>query len=134
MDLEAAAWRRGRVLLFGLIAIFALWSCLAFARDDGRWADQPEHVRQWFNTLRQPETAMSCCGENDAVEADTWVAHPDGSVTATVTNGRGFVPDGTLVHVPRGKVVLGEANPTGHSILFLSPQKTPYCFVMGGGI
>lgn len=135
MHFDPAAWRRGNYLLLGLFALFCLWSAMAFARDGAQWADQPPHIRQWFNSLRQPDNpAVSCCGESDATEADSWVVHPDGSVTATVTNGRGFVPDGTVVEVPHGKVVVGEQNPTGHSILFLSPQKTAYCFIMGSGI
>lgn len=135
MQFDVDAWRRGNLLLLTLLAVFLAYSIVgALARDDGNWADKPRHVRDWFNSLRQPDTQISCCGPADAVEADQYEVHPDGSVTAMVTGGRGYVPDGTVVHVPPGKVVVGRENPTGHSILFLSLSKQVWCFVPNGGV
>jgi hypothetical protein len=109
----------------------ALMVSKARARDlDGRFAGSP--LSEWYNSLKAPDTQGSCCGEADAVEADEWLAHADGSVTATVTNGRGYAPDGTKVEVPAGKVLRGELNPTGHTVLFLSRTGSAYCLVIGG--
>lgn len=101
------------------------------ARDlDGRYAGSP--LSEWYNSLKAPDTGGSCCGEADAVEADEWLVHADGSVTATVTNGRGYAPDRMKVEVPAGKVLRGELNPTGHTILFLSRYGSAWCLVIGG--
>jgi hypothetical protein len=41
------------------------------ARDNGQWADSPATVRQWFQSLMQPDKPyLWCCGEADAFEVD----------------------------------------------------------------
>jgi hypothetical protein len=55
-----------------LAALAALATLLpAAARHNGRWADAPAAIRQWFQSLMQPDN-LSCCGEADAFEADTF--------------------------------------------------------------
>jgi hypothetical protein len=45
----------------------------AVARDNGQRADSSAHIRQRFQSLRQPDQPhMSCCGEADAFEAETF--------------------------------------------------------------
>lgn len=106
----------------------------AHARDNGQWDAISPTTREWFLHLMQPDQpGVSCCGEADAVEADEWRVLRD-HVEATVTNGRGYVPDGTVVIVPLAKMKRDAGNPTGHSILFLSVNRQPYCFVVGAGI
>lgn len=115
------------------LMVLGLAMSKAHARDpDGRYANSA--LSEWYRSLKQPDTGVSCCGEADAVEADEWRVHPDGSVTATVTDGRGYMPNGMVVEVPPGKVLRGEANPTGHAILFLRRDGGAYCFVIGAGI
>jgi hypothetical protein len=114
-----------------VLAFAAVFGRPVHARDlDGRYAGSP--LSEWYNSLKAPDTGGSCCGEADAVEADEWLVHADGSVTATVTNGRGYAPDGMKVDVPAGKVLRGESNPTGHTILFLSRYGSAWCLVIGG--
>jgi hypothetical protein len=37
---------------------------VTLARDSGQWGDSPAYVRQWFQSLMQPDNAaVSCCGE-----------------------------------------------------------------------
>lgn len=102
-------------------------------RDDGRWANNPSNVRQWFNSLMQPDNpSVSCCGEADAVEADTFETEGDHYV-AVITDGRGIVANGTRISVPNIKMKFDKGNPTGHGILFLNSQHQPLCYVTPGG-
>ena len=50
----------------------------AKARDDGQWANVPENIRRWFESLKQPDhPRLSCCGEADAFEADQFEVEGD---------------------------------------------------------
>ena len=50
----------------------------AQARDNGQWNDSPWQVRRWFQQLMQPDNPnLSCCGEADAFEADTFEVDGD---------------------------------------------------------
>jgi hypothetical protein len=53
-----------------LAALAALATLLhAAARDNGQWNDQPPEIRQWFQSVMQPDNPyMSCCGEADAFD------------------------------------------------------------------
>jgi hypothetical protein len=106
----------------------------AFARDDGQWGDRPASIRQWFQSLMQPDRPeMSCCGEADAFEADNFEADGD-SYVAIITNGRGIMPNGTRIPVPNAKMKWDAGNPTGHGIIFLGRNKQVYCYVTPGGV
>ena len=106
----------------------------AKARDDGQWADQPENIRQWFQSLMQPDNPyMSCCGEADAFEADTFEVDGDHYV-AIITNGKGIIPTGTRIAVPNQKMKWDRGNPTGHGIIFIGPQGQIYCYVTPSGL
>jgi hypothetical protein len=105
----------------------------AHARDDGQWGDASQEVRRWFQSLMQPDhPALSCCGEADAFEADTFEVDGDHYV-AVITSGKGIVPNGTRVEVPNEKMKWDAGNPTGHGILFLGRGMTPICCVTPGG-
>ena len=76
----------------------------AAARDNGQWADQPAATRQWFQSLMQPDNpAVSCCGEADAFEADTFEVEGDHYI-AIITDGKGMLPAGTRIPVPNSKM------------------------------
>jgi hypothetical protein len=87
------------------IALFMLAFCApAVARNDGQWVNSPMHIRQWFQSLMQPDNpAMSCCGEADAFEADSFEVVGDHYV-AIVTDGKGVIPNGTRIAVPNAKL------------------------------
>jgi hypothetical protein len=119
-----------------IAALAALATILpAAARDNGQWADQPATTRQWFQSLMQPDNpVMSCCGEADAFEADTFEVEGDHYV-AVVTDGRGVIQPGTRVPVPNAKMKWDAGNPTGHGILFLQVgTMNVYCYVAPGGV
>src|SRR5437660_244702 len=86
------------------VALFLLLSSTALARDNGQWGDSPINVRQWFQSLMQPDNPyMSCCGEADAFEADSFEVDGDHYV-AIITNGKGVIPSGTRIAVPNQKM------------------------------
>jgi hypothetical protein len=106
----------------------------AKARDDGQWANVPENIRRWFESLKQPDhPRLSCCGEADAFEADSFEVEGDHYV-AIITDGKGVIPSGTRIPVPNQKMKWDAGNPTGHGIIFIGPQRQVYCYVTPGGL
>jgi hypothetical protein len=125
-----------------LAALAALSIILpAAARDNGQWADSPANVRQWFQSLMQPDNpAVSCCGEADAFEADTFEVEGDHYV-AVITDGKGVIENGTRIAVPNEKMKWDKGNPTGHGVIFLGMSavadkliRAVYCYVAPGGV
>jgi hypothetical protein len=117
-------------------AIAALTMLLpAAARESSQWADSPAAVRQWFQSLMQPDNpSVSCCGEADAFEADTFEVEGDHYV-AVITDGKGMIAPGTRIPVPNRKMKWDAGNPTGHGILFLQVgTMNVYCYVAPGGV
>lgn len=115
----------------------------AFARGDG-WGDTPANVRQWFQSLMQPDAPyVSCCGEADAYEADDYTVDGD-TIVAVITDERGdtfpsgvtrpHIEPGTKIRVPQGKVKWDAGNPTGHGIIFIGGGSSVYCYVAPGGV
>jgi hypothetical protein len=106
----------------------------ANARDNGQWGDRPASVRQWFQSLMQPDNPyLSCCGEADAFEADTFEIDGDHYV-AVITDGKGVLPPGTRIDIPNAKMKWDKGNPTGHGIVFIGTKGQVYCYVTPGGV
>ncbi|HLH97079.1 MAG TPA: hypothetical protein VKW08_18365 [Xanthobacteraceae bacterium] len=132
---------RGAVkLLYGMSAAllvgggFILSQTPAAARPSPQWANQPKDVRDWFQSLMQPDNpSMSCCGQADAFEADTFEVEGDHYV-AIITNGKGTLPEGTHVSVPNSKMKWDSGNPTGHGVIFIGSSGQVYCYVAPGGV
>jgi len=117
-----------------VIVVLGLLSLPALARDNGQWGNQPAALRQWFQSLMQPDNQyLSCCGEADAYEADNFEVKGDQYV-AIITDGKGVIPNGTRVPVPNQKMKWDAGNPTGHGILFLGTGGQVYCYVTPGGV
>jgi hypothetical protein len=120
-------------VLLILVLVMAAGVVAVKARDAGQWADVPENVRQWFESLKQPDhPRLSCCGEADAFEADSFEAEGDHYV-AIITNGKGVIRDGTRIPVPNQKMKWDAGNPTGHGIIFIGTQRQVYCYVTPSG-
>jgi hypothetical protein len=123
------------MIRFPIAAIAALAMLLpAAARDNGQWGDSPANIRQWFQSLMQPDNpAVSCCGEADAFEADTFEVEGDHYI-AVITDGKGVIPPGTRIPVPNQKMKWDAGNPTGHGIVFIGTNGQLYCYVAPGGV
>ena len=117
------------------IALLLIMLCApAAARDNGQWSNSPLRVREWFQSLMQPDNpAMSCCGEADAFEADNFEVAGDHYV-AIITDGRGVLANGTRIDVPNSKMKWDKGNPTGHGIIFIGTKGQVYCYVVPGGV
>jgi hypothetical protein len=75
--------------MFRIILGLMLLAMPAAARDHGQWGN-----RQWFQRLMQPDNpVMSCCGEADAFEADSFENSGDHYV-AIIQTERGSSPKG----------------------------------------
>jgi hypothetical protein len=117
-----------------IVALHELMVLKANARDSEQWNDRPAFVRQWFQSLMQPDhPRMSCCGEADAYEADTFEIDGDHYV-AVITDGKGVLPPGTRIDIPNQKMKWDEGNPTGHGIVFIGTKGEVYCYVTPGGV
>jgi hypothetical protein len=121
---------------FALLILSALY---AIARPSAQWNSSSPAVAEWFANLMQPDhPRLSCCGEADAFEADTFEVEGDHYV-AIITDGRGVLPTGTRVVVPNSKMKYDAGNPTGHGVIFLgtaiigSSVREVYCYVAPGG-
>jgi hypothetical protein len=118
------------------LAALAALSMIASAagRDNGQWAESPAAIRQWFQSLMQPDNPyISCCGQADAFEADNFEVEGDHYI-AVITDGKGVIPPGTRIPVPNAKMKWDAGNPTGHGIVFIGPQGQVYCYVAPGGV
>ena len=132
------------------VRLFAAWLAAMFAvvhlsaltaRDLGQWQNSDATIREWYQTLMQPDLpTISCCGEADAYWADE--IHVRGGRTfAVITDdrndaprGRPHVDVGTEIEIPPNKLKWDRSNPTGHGVVFLSRQGYVFCFVQPGGV
>jgi hypothetical protein len=113
----------------------------AGARDLGQWKDSDPAIRDWYQSLMQPDApSTSCCGEADAYWADE-IHVRDGRVFATITDDRDdatlhrpHVDIGTEIEIPDHKLKWDRANPTGHGIVFMSRSRFVFCYVQPGGV
>jgi hypothetical protein len=76
---------------------------------------------------------MSCCGEADAFEADTFEVEGDHYI-AVIADGKGVIPSGTRMKIPNQKMKWDRGNPTGHGIVFIGHQGQVYCYIALGGV
>lgn len=114
----------------GLVII----SSIAIARPSPQWRNSPGDIRAWFQSLMQPDNPyVSCCGEADAFEADSFEVEGDHYV-AVVTDGKGEIAQGTRIAVPNSKMKWDAGNPTGHGIIFIGSEGQVYCYIAPGGV
>jgi hypothetical protein len=61
------------VSIAALVLIFAVH--VASAHDSGQWQNSDPTIKEWYETLMQPDvTTASCCGEADAYWCDDYYA------------------------------------------------------------
>lgn len=123
-----------------VVLCFFLFFSAVHARDLGQWEGGDPAVREWFQTLMQPDApATSCCGEADAYWCDE-ISVRKGVTYCTITDDRPDEPlkrphvdVGTEIEIPNHKLKWDRGNPTGHSVVFLSTHRFVFCFVQGSG-
>jgi len=76
-------------------------------------------LSQWFRSLRQPGTGISCCSMADCRTTDYRV----------VGEGYEALIDGTWRPVPPERVLDHTDNPTGRAVVCYLPSKGVLCFV-----
>lgn len=111
------------------------------ARDLGQWENTDPTIREWYQSLMQPDVpTMSCCGEADAYWCDDYYGR-GGKAYCRITDNRPDEPRGrphreigTEFEIPDAKLKWDRSNPTGHGIIFLSRGDFVYCYVAPGGV
>jgi hypothetical protein len=98
-------------------------------------AHDPDHpeLNQWYASVKQPDTGISCCGPSDAYWCNEGAK--GSQVTCTIDDNRSdkrlsrrHVPNGTVVNIPQHKINK-DPNPTGSAVVWLSPADYVWCFV-----
>lgn len=112
--------------------ILALLTLPALARPGPQWADEPEYIRQWFQSVMQPDNpTQSCCGQADAYDVEMAGEGPDGSINVRIIGSLAAYADmiGQIVSVPREKLQTKYGNPTDRYILFMGSQHRVFCLI-----
>ena len=104
----------------GALALASLSHASAF--DDGRYQNADPKIRQWFKSVRSPH-GIPCCDIADG-RRTVWRAAP------IPPGGYEVFVDGEWLPVPPEAIVLGANNPTGDSIVWMTPSRTVRCFVL----
>jgi hypothetical protein len=99
-----------------------------YARDHGQYEDVPQHIRDWFKALKNPQNGRSCCDLSDCARTE---ARTEGN------QWQARAPDGSWITIPADAVVHNQGNPTGEPILCAdAPTEKGWrvlCFVPGPG-
>jgi hypothetical protein len=97
------------------------------ARDTGQRENQPIYAPMVSeaHAARQPAYVVPRSSDSFEIRGDQYVA--------IITNGKGIIPEGTRISVPKNKVKWDNGNPTGHGIIFIGNAGQIYCYVTPGG-
>jgi len=111
---------------------------VTLTRDLGQWTAEPPYIRQWFQSLMQPDNPnVSCCGEADGYEADSFEVEGDhyvAIITGHRPGGPTVLAPGARIPVPNAKMKFDAGNPTGHGIIFIGTAGQVFCYVAPGGV
>jgi hypothetical protein len=92
---------------------------VAYARDDGRYADNP--LKPWFDSLKSKNGF--CCSEADGAPTEY-----------DLREDQYWVPiDGVWTAVPQ-EAVITEPNKLGRAMLWLTNQRKIRCFLPASGV
>ncbi len=125
----------GAFVVLGLIIAINL----AHAKDLGQWSLVDPEIRNWYESLKQPDNpAVSCCGEADSYFCDE---HAEGDQVYCIidddrndeTLKREHIDNGTRIDIPPNKLN-HDPNMVGHGVVFLSRNRWVYCFIGIGGV
>ena len=118
--------------------VFLLFPALIFAwkahaGDPRLWNCTDPVVCAWYPKVLEPDTGRSCCGEGNAFEADEFEIQGDHYI-AVITDGKGYIANGTKIVVPNNKIQPFPLNPTGHGIIFLNSNGRAVCYCPPAGV
>jgi hypothetical protein len=118
---------RRRKVAIAAVALILCPTLGLYARDYGQYEEIPQHIRDWFKALKNPQTGGNCCDQSDCAR------------TEARTHGNGWearAPNGSWITIPADKVVHNQGNPTGEPILCTVEDEEGWrvlCFVPGPG-
>jgi hypothetical protein len=130
MTAEDRMERALRWIMLGAVVFVALMFAVVAA-----FAHDPAHheLDQWYSSVKQPDTGISCCGPSDAYFCDEGAKGQQ--VICTINDDRDdaelkriHVPNGTVVEIPPHKINK-DPNPTGRAVVWLSSYGFVWCFV-----
>lgn len=133
--LEPLLWLVAVGLLVCVLA--AIFSSLpAKARDYGQWEKTSPEVREWYQSLKQPGTNISCCGEADAYWCGA-LTTKDGKMFCEIEDER-VIPHrpprhGEVHEIPQDKI-LDKPNISGHVVVFIGYGNAVLCLALNGGV
>ena len=128
----------GVIVLAALILLSPISVRYSPARDSGQWNMTPPETRNWYESLKQPDTGISCCGEADSYFCDE---HAEGTQVYCIIDDdrnddelkRNHIDNGTRIDIPPNKIN-HDPNIVGHGVVFLSRNQFVWCFVGIGGV
>ena len=94
-----------------------------------------EHA-EWFRSLHQPTTGMSCCSVADCRPVRAAIQqHQDGTAYYAWVDTRTFGPDAPndWVRIPEDKILRQRDNPMGEAVLCWA-RGIIFCFVRGSEV
>jgi hypothetical protein len=118
---------------FFIAALVIAHPAPAHARDPRLWNCVDQVICAWYPKVKEPDTGKSCCGEGDAFEADDFEIEGDHYI-AVITDGKGYIANGTRIVVPNSKIQPLPLNPTGHGIIFLNGNRKAICYCPPAGV
>ena len=95
--------------------------------------------QDWIASVKQPDTAVSCCGDGDAFVADDFEVGPHGEFYAIITGDypgeqsdlRQQITRGSKILIPPNKLnraLEDGGNPTGHGVVFIGQAGEVLCY------
>jgi hypothetical protein len=107
-------------------ALIMIASIRARAEQTGTWSDAPDYVKEWLQTQKQPGSEISCCGLGDAINVEI-VGEVGDMIRLRVTNGRGHMPNNTLLMVQKNRQVKSNLDVNGNDVAWVSSTGLVYC-------
>lgn len=135
IDWRSAA-RVAAALVLLAVALFCFLILIgpAHARPGSQWQNVPEQIREWFQSVMQPENPyQSCCGESEAYDVEMAGNGSDGSLIVKIISGPTEDEIGRTIDVPRAKLQT-KYGPTGRFILFMGIGERIYCLIPIEGV